>query len=328
MTRQYLPLKIDITGKTSIGSLDREAIDWLSGWYIAISDISITSSDGYFVIPYASGQKLYDRFTTALKGGATEANVLTTETYVCPIRASGEVSFADVYVYPGTYTVDNITPANLCYIRLKDRQSCFYVDGDGYQNEIYALFGYTSQIGITPDDAAHYFYYVYTDKANPGVFLQVPASDPGIPNGKDIDLYVPASVNISNLNWSVGMYQVAEILKQPTVAPSPSTNIDFSKNSYTIGATATDYTGATSFGTIDVSNVLSSKTIFGYINGVEANVVIDSIARPGSDVDIIINSADPPATASVYFNGSSLGNCPLAPLQQGDIIRIYVPITI
>ncbi len=329
MTRQYLPLKIDNTGKTSVGTLNADVIDNILGHYIPFENVSIMASDNYFTIPYTSREILYDRFSPAIVGGSSEATITTIETYVCPTRVSGAVTFADVFTIP-TFTVDNVTPANLCYIRMKDRQPVYYIDGDGYQNEMYLLFGFTPELGITPLDATHYFFFTYTDKDNPGNFLQVPNADPSLVAlvGSVIDMYVPTSLNFDKVSWSANLYQMSEVFKQPQIAPSPVLNVDFSKNSYTISADPNEWIGAVSINSIDITNVLPNKTIFGYLNGQEVSVMVTSLARPPSTIDIIINISDPPATAGIYWNGSSLGNTPLGSLQENDIIRIYVPVTI
>jgi len=118
-----LILKVDGYGKHSIGNVDVENINWITGSYTFISNITSVGGNEFDII-YSSDGYLYDQYTPAILGGSLASVVPSTETYACPTRASGAVTWTDVNPAGGSigddYVVDNdFMPTHLGRARSK-----------------------------------------------------------------------------------------------------------------------------------------------------------------------------------------------------------------
>ena len=322
--RNYLPVKLH-DGYYSAGNLNRHDIDLISGWYSNFASIENTGSAGAnsFTLLYLDGYALYDRYKdpTAIAGGTAAANVTFTETYVCPTRASGVPSWSDVLSYTA---IDQIENPNLIRARKKNREPYTYTTIDGYVHQMYLLFGFTQIDVLVTGNPLHCFYWAYCDSTSG--FLQVPASDPGLPLfGELFDIWVPTSLNVARVPWSAGLVQDFDVLP---VSSGGGASWEFSKQPFTIPNTPTMFTGQIAFTTVDLSNLYgTNKVMLGFLNGVEVDCAVIALGAETSANDIIfdVNSAGYPAVTDVYWNGTFRATSGLGDLKNADLIRIYVP---
>jgi hypothetical protein len=310
-----LATKIDSKGHWSCGYIDKEIITWISGWYTYIPNIV---GDGFNVlnISYAPGGDLYDQYYTTIAGGSDAGDVTTTETYVCPTQA-GAILWADVNPAGGgiglNYNVDGLFPAHICRARKQNYEPFTYLTGDGYYHEMFLLFGYSS--GTT----THTFYWAYNDQST-SLWAQVPNSDPSLPGvGELYNIWVPSSVNISQVKWSSGLVQ--DVDKLTTGDGGGVVSLDYIKTESLID-NVTYLDGSAPFTIIDITSLAGTNDVIqGFCNGIEANVYVGDPAFAAASDDVIVDttSGGYPAITDVYWNGSSS----LGDLVLNDIIRLY-----
>lgn len=315
-------VKVDGYGKRLLGNVDVGNIDWITGSYTYIPNLTSVGGNT-FDISYTAGNKLYDQYSPALTGGSLAANVTTSQTYVCPTK-SGVITWSDANPNGGgignNYTVDGIMPAHFCRARSQSLNPYVYNAPDGYFHEAFLLFGHSSDDGFGVE--RHYFFWTYVDIST-GFWTRVPSSDPNLPQAGEIfSIWVPASVNVSKAKWSSWLAQDVDKLQATSGGGSVG---DFPKVEESI-TSLNEGDGTTAFGSINLSS-LQGTTILGFLNGIEVNVEIGDPSLVGSDVDVVVDntSVGYPVSTDVYWHGSSYGGSAslLGDAEVGDVIRIY-----
>lgn len=316
--------KSDGYGKNYLGNVDVSNLEWIFGAYTFIPNL-ISVGGNTFNITYQTGQLLYDQYSPAITGGAAAANVPSIETYACPTKAAGAITWADINPagvgIGASYTIDGLEPAHLGRARSSTFNPYVY-ESDGYFHEMFLLFAYTADAGA--GIGAHYFYWVYIDNAT-GLWTRVPNADSGLPAVGDIfDIWIPASVNASSAKWSSFLVQDVDKLQESGGSVGEQIKIE-----ETI-ANANEADGTSNFGTANITNLpnlVTSPTILGFLNGIEVNVDIGDPAVLGTDVDIVFDNTSPgyPSITNIYWHGSNYGvnSSNLGDALVGDIIRLY-----
>ena len=313
-----LIVKVDGYGNITAGQVETENINWISGWYAYLPNIS-TIGDNQFTIPYSDGYELYDSFSPVLTGGSVSALVTTTETYVCP-RKVGAAAITWTDVNPngvgigGNYTVDNLFPAHVCRARRADRSPFVYEASDGYKHELFLLFAYSSGL------VSHTFFWSYVLSAT-GTWAIAPGTV-GPEDGEVFDMWVPTSTNLQKTRWSAGLVQDNDKLDRGDNVAS----IDHIKDESTVIAGELD--GTNPFTTIDLTGLASSTdVIMGFCNGLEVNVFVGALVAATTTDDIIVDTSSVgyPTVTNVYWNGSSRApaDSVLGDLLLNDVIRLY-----
>lgn len=330
MVRTSIALKVDGYGKTIAGAIDTDSLNWYNGWYVYIKDIVTGTTDNSFSIDYLSTyplyDKFYDEFGTTILGGCDNATLKTTESYACPTKASGAVSWNEVSPPYITYEVDQFSPVNVIKPRTKSNQSYFYTDIDGYSHEMFLLFGFT-QANSGMSDPKHYMFWSYIDSL--GNYTQVPNASIYLPDSADaFDILVPVSVNVRHIFWTSGLFTPTE-QQVGSGGSVVSGTFDLYKDVTTI-ASANECDGTDPFSIVDLSYLAgTNNVILGYVNGMEVNVSVKTLGSATNSDDIIVdtNSAGYPATTNVYWNGSTRGTSNLGDLELDDVIRLYIPLS-
>jgi len=321
-------IKTDGYGRQRIGNVDVSNIEWITGSYTFIPDLTSVGGNTFNLL-YQSGQLLFDQYTPAIAGGALAANVPTTETYACPFKASGAITWTEVN--PGgsgigaNYEVDGLNPTHLGRVRSKKMVPFSYAGADGYSYEMFLLFGHTQDAGV--GIAAHYFFWVYMENTT-GLWTRVPNTDSGLPSvGENFDIWIPTSVNVPNAKWSAWLIQDSD--KRQGSSGSGTGGSEQIKIEDTI-ASANEADGTTAFSSGDISslpNLAVSGVIMAFINGLEINTEIGNPATVGPDVDIVFSnvSGTYPTLTPIFWHGSSFGvsASTLGDAHVGDVIRIY-----
>ena len=315
--------KVDGYGKRTYGNVDVSNIDWITGSYTYIPNLTSVGGNS-FDIAYTAGGDLYDQYSPVIDGGSLAVSVPTTETYVCPTKA-GAITWSDVNPAGGgignLYGVDGLMPAHLCRARSKTMNAYVYTSIDGYCHEVFLLFAHSSDDGFGIE--RHYFFWAYPDIST-GLWTRVPSPYTNLPQvGETFDMWIPTSVNVSNAKWSSWLVQDTDKLQ--TGSGGSGSVGDFPKIEDTI-ASANEADGTTYFSLINISTI-QGTTVLGFLNGVEVNVEIGNPATATSSVDIVVDNTSPsyPTSTRVFWHGSNyvlnaslLGDCDV-----GDVIRLY-----
>jgi hypothetical protein len=322
----YAITKQDGYGKRILGNVSSENISWITGAYTFIPNLTSVGGNTFSIL-YQSGELLYDQYTPVIGGGDTASNVPSTETYACPSKASGAITWADINPagagIGASYIIDGLDPAHLGRARSETFNPYVYETADGYSHEMFLLFAYTQDAGA--GIPAHYFFWVYMDNAT-GLWTRVPNTDDGLPTvGETFDIWLPTSVNVSKAKWSSWLVQDSDKL-----GGTGSGNVGQQIKIEETIASANEADGTSAFGSANISglpNLAVSETILGFVNGVEVNVEVGNPAVLGTDVDIVFDNTTPtyPGTTDIYWKGSNYGASAsnLGDLEVGDIVRIY-----
>jgi len=321
-------VKEDGYGKKLLGNVGVDNIEWITGAYTFIPNLTSVGGNT-FSITYQSGDLLFDQYTPSITGGSLAVSVPSIETYACPTRASGSVTWSDVNPVGGgignNYSVDGLMPAHIGRARSKTMNPYVYEAADGYFHEMFLLFAYTADNGLGV--GAHYFYWVYMENVSQ-LWTRVPNTDLGLPAiGEAFDIWVPASVNVSNAKWSSWLVQDVDKLQGTGGGGGTGTVGDQAKVEDTI-LTVNEGDGTAAFGSINIATLQgASNTILGFLNGIEVNVEIGDPTLVGTSVDIVVDntSGGYPAATDVYWHGSNYGVSAslLGDAEVGDVIRIY-----
>ncbi len=318
-----LVAKIDGYRQWAFGNVDKENIEWISGWYTFIPNIEGDGTNSFNIL-YQDGYQLYNQYASPLAGGELAANIPTTESYVCPIKVgAASITWSDINPagagIGANYTVDGLFPANICRARKKSIDPYVFTGLDGYSHEMFLLLAYSQGLAL------HTFFWVYMEPS--AGWTRVPGGAAALPlNGELFDIWIPASVNLPQVKWSSGLVQDNDKLLGGS--GGGIANLEYTK-SETLISLAGEGTGAVLFDQIDITNLIGTNNVMlGFINGFECNVYVGTLATANAGHDFVIDTASAgyPVVTDVYWNGSAAASTvpsTLGDILVGDMVRLY-----